>query len=185
MRKYLFYSIVLIAIVCNIGNSQTIVFSYDNNKNVVSITKNGSGDHIVQNTNDNGLGSLREIITDACPEDTVTFVAMLLGDTIILSGPEIDIDRSLYVLGLYMDSLTISGFDNSRIFNVLPNTFVGIEKMKLIRGNNPIDGGAILNQSQNLVLKNLVLEKNKEGTTNKALTNKGHIAVEGLVNIKD
>ncbi|HQV98650.1 MAG TPA: hypothetical protein PLE29_13360, partial [Saprospiraceae bacterium] len=62
---------------------------------------------------------------------------------------------------------------------------VGIEKMKLIRGNNPIDGGAILNQSQNLVLKNLVLEKNKEGTTNKALTNKGHIAVEGLVNIKD
>ncbi|MBK8888681.1 MAG: hypothetical protein IPN46_20045 [Saprospiraceae bacterium] len=71
---------------------------------------------------------------------------MLLGDTIILSGPEIDIDRSLYVLGLHMDSLTISGFDNSRIFNVLPNTFVGIEKMKSNEEITQQICGAILNQ---------------------------------------
>lgn len=166
-------------------SGQSINFGYDINKNMVSKTKNSYGEHIVQNTNDNGLSSLRWIIMDACPEDTVTFATNLLGDTITLTGPEIIIDRSLYILGLHQDSLTISGEDNSRIFNVQKDIIVGFEGMKLIRGYNQSEGGVILNKSQDLVLKNMVLEKNKESTTNKALTNKGHIKVEGTVIIRD
>lgn len=176
--------IVLLSFQLNYSLGQTISFTYDANKNMIAKTKAGSGDHIVQNTNDNGIGSLREIISDACPEDTVTFATSLLGDSITLTGPEIKIDRNLYLLGLHQDSLIISGEDNSRIFNVLPNLYVGIEKMKLIRGKSPTEGGAILNQSQNLLLKNVVFEKNKEGIANKALTNKGHIRIENKVIIK-
>lgn len=185
LNRFNFLSVINFVFLMQICQAQTIFFTYDLNKNLIIKTKPGSGDHIVQNTNDSGTGSLRAIISDACPEDTVTFASILLGDTIKLTGPEIKIDRSLYLLGLHQDSLNISGENNSRIFIVEPNVFVGIEKMKLIKGNSPIDGGAILNQTQNLVLKNLVLEKNFQGGIPKAMTNKGHVKIEEIVIIKN
>lgn len=183
--KIVIYLLLILPSYFNVCLGQEIFFTYDANKNNILKTRLDGNVVIVQNTYDSGIGSLRLIVSDACPEDTVTFDSTLLGDTIILTGPEIKIDRSLYILGLHQDSLTISGENNSRIFNVQPNVFVGIEKMKLIKSNSPIDGGAILNNSNNLVLKNLVLEKNFQGGIPKAMTNKGHVKIEEIVIIKN
>ena len=40
----------------------------------------------VTNTNDSGPGSLRQLIADAAPDDTISFDASLSGQTIVLSS---------------------------------------------------------------------------------------------------
>ncbi len=176
--------ILIFKILCsNLVTSQVVYYNYDFNKNLISSNTTISAENIVQNLQNGGIGSLRQVITDACPEDTVSFNPTLLGDTITLTGPEISINRSVYILGLDMNNLTTSGENNSRIFNIEPYTVVGIEGLKLINGSSSSDGGAILNQSE-LLLKNVIFEHNLEGGSPKAFSNKGEIKIEGLMIIK-
>jgi hypothetical protein len=179
--------IILIILLVPINSNifcQIIYFNYDTNKNLLSKDKTGLSNSLVQNNQDDGTGSLRDIITDACPEDTIRFVSSLVGDTIKLTGNEIVIDRKIYIQGLGMDDLTISGENTDRIFNIRSKADSGIEGVKLINGFKPADGGAIINESD-LLLKDVIFQNNKEGTTPKALTNKKHLVVEGTVIIKD
>lgn len=182
LSKYLLLLSCILNI--NIVCCQTVSFTYDNNKNIIYKDKTGSSSSMVQNNQDNGTGSLRDIIIDACPEDTIRFVTSLIGDTIKLTGNEIVIDRKIYMQGLGMDDLTISGENTDRIFNIRTKADSGIEGVKLINGIKPVDGGAIINESD-LLLKDVIFQNNKEGTIPKALTNKKHLVVEGTVIIRD
>src|SRR5207244_8885998 len=75
---------------------------------------------IVTNSNDSGAGSLRGIIASACPGSPITF-DMTPGHVtspITLTTGELLIDKNLTFQGPGANLLTISGNNNSRVFNV-------------------------------------------------------------------
>lgn len=184
MLKFINLTTFILMFIDTNCNSQTITFTYDQNKNMVSKVETNSINKLVLNTNDIGAGSLREIITDACPEDTIKFSPSLASQTILLTGSEIKLSKPLYILGLGMNNLTISSENTGRIFNIDHDVVLGIEGVKLIKGESQQDGGALLNISNDLILKNVSFEQNKEGMVDKAFTNKGKASVIGDVIIK-
>ncbi|MDA2919258.1 hypothetical protein MYX76_07185 [Desulfobacterota bacterium AH_259_B03_O07] len=112
----------------------------------------------VTNTNDSGTGSLRETIANTDPGGTVDFDPSLANQTITLTTGEIVIDKDLIISGLGANSLTISGGNSSRIFNI-QNANVTITDLKISDGLEScvgIDcdarGGAIRYSSPNLTL---------------------------------
>ncbi|AFZ49765.1 VWD domain-containing protein [Dactylococcopsis salina] len=76
---------------------------------------------IVTNTEDSGAGSLRQAITEANNTngaDTITFDANLSGQTITLTGEQLEITDSVTIEGLGAEELTIDATGNSRAFSV-------------------------------------------------------------------
>jgi hypothetical protein len=72
----------------------------------------------VSTTNDSGTGSLRDAIAQAnlaAGADTIDFT---VSGTIVLTTGEIGISDSLTIDGPSAVSLTVSGNDTSRIFNI-------------------------------------------------------------------
>ena len=102
----------------------------------------------VINTNDSGVGSLRDAITNVCTGGTINFDPALNGQTITLTSGELAINKSLTINGPGANLLTISGNNASRIFNI-GNTFtVGISGLTMSNGRvntATSEGGAIQN----------------------------------------
>ena len=72
----------------------------------------------VTNTNDNGLGSLRNAIETAQPGDIIQFDASLAGQTITLTSGQLEIDKSLTIDGQNAPDLIISGNQTNRVFDI-------------------------------------------------------------------
>jgi len=109
------------------------------------------GPTAVTSSNDSGAGSLRAIINSACPGSTITFDMSQVVSPITLTSVELVLDKSLTIQGPGANLLTISGNNNSRVFNLTvanPGTitFSGltISNGKVPGGNS---GGGILNSS--------------------------------------
>lgn len=116
----------------------------------------------VTNTNDSGVGSLRDQVSLANATDTIMFDSSLEGSTITLTSGEIAFAKSLTILGPGYDLLTISGNNNSRIFDS-NNGDVMMRGLKLINGNvnGSYDGGAIRHQTAGtLTLNNIYFDNN-------------------------
>lgn len=64
---------------------------------------------IVTNSTDNNLGSLRDIIFKACPEDTIRFDPSTDNSIIELVSGSLVIDKDLYILGNGADKTFING----------------------------------------------------------------------------
>src|SRR5207244_13617870 len=95
-------------------------------------------DPIVITSADSGTGSLRKAIQDACVGSTITF-DMTPGHVtspITLTTSELVIDKNLTIQGPTTASLTISGNNNSRVFNVQTGN-------SLVMSNLTITGGKI------------------------------------------
>ena len=100
---------------------------------------------------DSGPGSLRDTIADASPGDTINFAKKV--HTITLTSGELDITQNLDIEGPGPNKLTISGNDDSRVFDISAGETVTIAGLTiadgLADGNSPIIhslGGGILNQ---------------------------------------
>jgi hypothetical protein len=107
---------------------------------------------------DSGMGSLRAAVAAAGDGDTINFDPSLNGDTITLTGGEIDITKNLTIFGRGEDQLTISGDNKSSIFAIpreipdpsdpggnditLPPLSVAISGFTLQDAKSPL-GGAI------------------------------------------
>ena len=120
----------------------------------------------VNNTNDSGLGSLRQAIADANAAiglDTIEFDNNLSGQEIILTSGELQITDDLTINGLGSDFLTISGNNADRVFlvddengsNQINVTFDGLT---IIEGTN--DDGAAIANSENLTVINSDISNN-------------------------
>jgi len=73
---------------------------------------------IVTNTNDNGLGSLRQAIADAAPGDTIVFAAALSGQTISLLETLV-LDKPLTIDGSTLPiAVVVSGMQQRRVLSV-------------------------------------------------------------------
>ena len=84
----------------------------DNTSSVVTIVKDLLA---VTNTDDSGIGSLRQVVADALPGDTIQFAVT---GTITLTSGEIVIDKDLAITGPGGGGVTISGNNASRVFLV-------------------------------------------------------------------
>src|SRR5215211_6385864 len=72
----------------------------------------------VTTTNDYGLGSLRQMIQEAAPNDTVNFNVT---GTITLTNGELLITNDLTIKGPGRGNLSISGNGQSRVFQIASN----------------------------------------------------------------
>ncbi len=135
---------------------------------------------LVVNTDDDGTGTLREVIFCMTDGDTIVFHASLTGDTIFLSG-EITADKHLTIDGLGVNQLFISGAGDTRIFHLPEGTVLTIKNLKLLD-----QGGAILVEGH-LILENVVFENNLEDGAPKAFTVVPGATVEirGVVEMRD
>lgn len=120
--------LVLIISKCNLGNSQCAL--------------------IVSNTNDSGVGSLRDAVACASNGDTITFDNSINGMHIKLTSGQISIDKDLSFLGNGMDNTIVDGSNdpNDRLFDVNSYKIVRFEGMTFKGGGSEsysLSGGAI------------------------------------------
>jgi hypothetical protein len=137
----------------------------------------------VTNTLDSGIGSLRYEIAQAETEkhhggkappanDTIVFAPSLAGQTITLTSGELDITTGLTIQGPGTGQLTISGGNNSRVFEVNASAPVVLSGLTISNGigvvrqtlpdQNDGYGGGILNLST-LTLSGCVVSGNSVG----------------------
>ncbi|HAH49236.1 MAG TPA: hypothetical protein DCM07_31235, partial [Planctomycetaceae bacterium] len=121
-----------------------------------------------------GLLSLREAIqlaNSTSGADTISFDASLAGQTIVLTS-ELLISDHLTITGLGVDQLTISGDNDSRIFNIFDgqvDTLIDVEisGLTLTKGSST-QGGAIYNY-ENIVLTDTLFTENKASSEGAAI----------------
>ncbi len=124
---------------------------------------------IVQNSNDTGVGSLREAITCA-PEDTnITFASDV--NTIVISTAELPIRRSLNISGLGRVSIKRESERSFRIFNIENSSInpVKISGLTILNGflsplaNSAFNsgGGGIRLSKGRLTLENMRIQQNQ------------------------
>jgi len=104
--------------------------------------------------------SLREAIAAANPGEKIGFSVT---GTIILTNGELAINKNLTIAGPGADSLTISGNDSYRVFNIASSKAVTITGITIRDGNVSDDtGGGVLNAGT-LTLDNCTVSGNTAG----------------------
>ncbi|MBX3010724.1 MAG: hypothetical protein KF832_04420 [Caldilineaceae bacterium] len=89
---------------------------------------------VVTNTDNSGVGSLRQAIADAAPGDVITFDSSLSGQTIVLSGTLV-LDKDVTIDGSGVDDrVTLSGGDIFRVITVTTGAEVAISKLVIAHG---------------------------------------------------
>jgi hypothetical protein len=118
---------------------------------------------------DSGPGSLRDAILGASPGDLIDFDPALAGGTIRLSSGQLLINKDLVIAGPGSGSLTISGLNRSRVFDLTGGTSVGISGLTITNGysrasaTDPGFGGAIEDPGT-LVLSDVAFVNNTSAT---------------------
>ncbi len=134
------------------GSPHTVSAQYNGDGNFASHTGSLAGGQVVncgvmltvQNNNDNGPGSLRQAIFDACPGGTITFDAALSGSTIVLTngglliGKSLNIDASALTGGLIID-----GHHHDRVFYMFGGTATVLTGLTITNGYFSGLGGGI------------------------------------------
>lgn len=168
------------------GVVETVVVSaeeYEHTLSTIPVTSNndkslgGSGDDGVLGT------SLREAIYDAKKGDTIQFDSSLNGQTITLSGDDIDITNDITIDGPGANKLTIDGDGSSRIFDIAGGTTAEISGLTLTNGagGNP-GGGAIYNKGE-LTINYCEISGNHSKVTSNPNVGGGGIHNEGDIKI--
>ena len=97
----------------------------------------------VTNTNDSGLGSLRQALVDANEGDTITFAVT---GTIGLTSGELLVNKSITISGPGADNLAVDGNPKSRVFHIDFAQTVTISGLTITggsaSGNFPDNSGA-------------------------------------------
>lgn len=114
---------------------------------------------IVTNSNDSGMGSLRQAVIDASAGSTITFALTTNGNTIMLDS-EITIDKELTINGNGDDNTIISGNGSSRIFVIADADDVTINNIAFTDGAASDNGGAISVTDTNVLINNSSFSNN-------------------------
>jgi hypothetical protein len=118
----------------------------------------------VTNTNDSGVGSLRQAIADANDGDTIHFG---ITGTITLTRGELLVDKSVTIGGPGAASLTVDGNAAGRVFHVSSGVTATIAGLTITNGNaqddGPNTGGGIYNDHATLAVDNCTVSGNYAG----------------------
>ncbi len=132
---------------------------------------------IVTNTNNTGVGSLRNQVNAATAGDSIRFDNSTNGVPIVLSS-EIFIDKKLYILGNGRERTILSGNSVTRIIHLDAFADVYMEQLSFADGNSIGDnGGAILN-SGIMTLSICNFYNNSAGAFGGAITNTNNLVIE-------
>ncbi len=101
-------------------------------------------DGLVTNLNDNGPGSLRQKIADACEGDTIRFDIGLKGGCINLIN-QLNITRNLVIEGPSNSYIMLNGGGLTRHMKIATQVNLTISCLTFVQGNSSM-GGAIMNQ---------------------------------------
>ncbi|MGK7898446.1 MAG: carbohydrate-binding protein [Xenococcus sp. (in: cyanobacteria)] len=141
----------------------------------------------VNNTNDRGIGSLRQAIANAnglAGLDTIEFANNLSGQTITLTSGELQITDDLTINGLGADFLTISGNNADRVFLVDDGTSneiaVIIDGLTIAEGETGGNGGGIFNL-ENLMVSNSSIRNNSANFDGGGIGNNGTLTVRDSI----
>jgi hypothetical protein len=114
----------------------------------------------VLNNHDSGAGSLRDLLAVAHDGDMIRFDHHLAGRTITLSSGELVIDKSVDIVGLGANHLTVSGHDMSRVFDIIDGgAHVAITGLTIADGK--ATQGAGIHNTGTLTVANVTLADNR------------------------
>jgi hypothetical protein len=117
---------------------------------------------LVSNTNDSGLGSLRQAINDnnTTGSNTIIFSNIVTG-TITLTNGELLISKSVTILGPGVNVLAVNGHAAGRVFDISSSINVNIAGLTITNGNFAGgSGGGINNYRSTLTVSNCTLSGN-------------------------
>lgn len=130
--------------------------------------------YTVMNTNDAGIGSLRQAVLEANANsgaDTILFDSAITGSTIVLTGDQLNVTDEMTVTGSSLNdsnSIILSGGGNSRIFSIT-NTSLVLENLTVSEGyfystfngsSSNQGGGGILANGGSLTLEDVLITQN-------------------------
>jgi hypothetical protein len=129
--------------------------------NVVAQVVNAcSNNPVVTSTADNGAGTLREALANVCTGNTITFnIAGPGPHTITLTTGELAVTKDVTINNNSGKSITISGNNASRVFNINTGKTASIIGLTMTGGASANDAGAILNDGS-LTIVNSTLSGN-------------------------
>jgi len=136
----------------------------------------------VTNTNDNGVGSLRQALLDANDGDTID--ATGISGTITLTSGELLVDKSVTMNGAGADMLAVDGNVTSRVFQISTGETVTISGLTIRNGHDDNIGGGIDNEGgAMLTITNSTLSGNTAGSVNNPAVAGGSIYNLGTLTI--
>ncbi len=91
---------------------------------------------MVEHVGDSGVGSLRSLVEDACPMDTIFFSPMINNDTIELTACDITVPSDLIFMGNGPAQTYIKTDGLDQIFGVSPQTNIQYYSLHLIDGSD-------------------------------------------------
>jgi len=157
--------------------------------NALSVTC--TNNPIVTNNADNGAGSLRQAILDACDGTTITFSSLFSTSQTIGLVSTLQIGKSLTISGPGANLLTISGSNSVPVLGIsTTNSTVTISALTIANGNSTgavfASGGGISNNATLNIIDSAVSSNSVTNTCTGSLCNGaegGGIYNTGTVNI--
>jgi hypothetical protein len=116
---------------------------------------------IVNNTNDNGPGSLRQALVPANDGDTID--ATGISGAITLTSGILLVDKSVTINGAGADLLAVDGNAASTVFQIAPGKIVTISGLTIRNGEGNFGGGILNGDSATLTIINSTLSGNTGG----------------------
>lgn len=154
---------------------------------VTAQTAPPSGNLSVANFNDSGPGSLRDAIAQASASsggNEITFPAGIAGTIVLTSGPLV-IGNSVTIIGPGPQTLTISGNNSSRVFQIQDAGAVAISGLHITQGladsgaSHPGLGGGIYVSHSNLTLSNVMIDQSSAIGASNIVSDNGTDGVGG------
>ena len=127
----------------------------------------------VLNNLDSGAGSLRADIAAAHNGDTIVFAPSLNGQTITLTKGELLINKNLTIVGPGTGALTISGNNQSRVFEAAAGTQVALSGLTINNGFAVNGAGILVDTGAVLTVSNSTLSGNSASKSQKYVANWG------------
>jgi hypothetical protein len=136
----------------------------------------------VTNTNDSGVGSLRQALADAHDGDTID--ATGISGVITLTSGELLVDKSVTINAAGIDVLAVDGNATSRMFQIGTGKTVTISGLTIRNGHDDTTGGGIDNESgATLTITNSTLSGNTAGSVGNPSVEGGGIFNSGTLTI--
>jgi photosystem II stability/assembly factor-like uncharacterized protein len=136
-----------------------------------------SGNFTVTNNQDNGPGSLRDILTCATSGSNITFDPSLANQTIALTTSTLLIDKNVNILLTSSTPINLTTNSNFPILNIQNGRTVHLKYVNFSTGGN-IHGRAVINNGT-LTLENVEIEDDDSQNAGSTIENNGTLNIVG------
>ncbi|MBK9256661.1 MAG: LamG domain-containing protein [Saprospiraceae bacterium] len=130
---------------------------------------------LVVNTNDSGPGSFREVLMNSPSGSTITFSALLMNQTILMSSG-IQIDKNINFVNINSEPVNITVTGSGPVFDIQSGKNVSFQNLNIIGGTGG-SGRAILNHGT-LALNNVKISDSYNNPGN-SIENHGVMIING------